>query len=76
MLVQVHHKDGRHESEKVSGERHVEIKVGLSLQTVVETKEQSDKDTRDDYIAQTKHGKVASVQTLLQQILREHHCNR
>lgn len=74
MFVQVHHEDGGHEAEEVRGECNVEVKVAFPLQAVVVAEKKRDEDARDDNVAKTEHGKVASRQAVLQQILRKDHC--
>lgn len=41
----------------------------------IEAQQQSDEDTRDDNVSQSKHGKVTGLQTFLQQVLWKHHCS-
>lgn len=54
------------------GNEAAERKEGRVLPDI-EAQQQSDEDTRDDNVSQSQHGKVAGLQTFLQQVLWKHH---
>lgn len=52
-----------------------EVKLRVSLQTLVEAQQQRDEDAGHYDVAQTQHREVTRVQTVHQQVLGEHHCD-
>lgn len=72
MLVDVHDEDRRHQTQEISDECGVEVQAGLAFQAAVEAEQQRDENAGDDDVAESQHGEIRGVQSVGEQILREH----
>ena len=64
MAREVSNQDSDHKSEDVHNRGHVEIKVGSSLEAVVNAEKKGDENAREDYVTQWKFNKVVCGQSL------------
>ena len=71
VLVPVHDEDGESKPGNVRDERRVEVEVRVSIERSIVTEQQSDEDSRNDDVAESKHRHVFSVETVLEQVLRK-----
>lgn len=76
MFVNVHDENRRHQSQEVCDESCVEIQAGFSLETAVEAEKESDKYSRNNDVAKSKHRKVWGWKAICEQILRKDEFDR
>lgn len=72
MFEHMHHQNGCHQTQKVSNERGIKVQLTLSLQTMIESQEQRNKNARNHNVAKAEHSKVGRIESVGQQILGEH----
>ena len=47
----------------------VEVEIGVPLEAEVVSEEEGNENTGNDNVAETQHGKISGVQTILEEIL-------
>lgn len=71
MLKVNHHQHGEEQAEDVSDKAGIEVDILATIKTDVKSQQKGNEDAGNYNVSQTEHGKLISVDSILQEILWE-----
>lgn len=61
MFEDMHHEDGRHETQDVSNKAGVKVRSRVAFETVVETEKKSDENARNHDVTESEHSEIVGA---------------